>query len=486
MFRVTFVGHQGWLVSTPRTNLLIDPLLTSSFGHGGKVGAVYPPRRLDLAGFPPIDAVVLTHEHDDHFDIPSLNRLQRSIPIWLSSRASVAAHTLLRDMGFAQVHALPAEETIEVGELRYRTFAPDHTGGRTSDEWDVFPFVVYDTAGHGAMASSVDVAPTPHMLESLPALVPKPGIWCHANNTTSAAFADALSGTAGPAGDDALLARALAKRRARVCEAWGPPALTLVCGGGWSFPGTRAWLNHQVFPVDCGVLANAAAALDPGSDVRAPAPGESFSFSNGQLCKHSPGQPYLSALPTEAWPDRRYDGQLATMRTYQPACGRQDPTPTERDALLTALVPFAQYLYGRACFRALCSLPTRLPDAREPAACLALRGGDGAIARVLRYETSACAFVESAVGEPIATYASGIECWETDLYALLDGTLAPTALCNAGHLRYWNHWPQRLRVGPHELWTFAQPLGRPQAAATLYKHLLSQEPRTVPLLRGRS
>ena len=49
MFALTFLGHQGWLVETATTNLLIDPLLGDRMGHGGLLGEIYPPRKLELA-----------------------------------------------------------------------------------------------------------------------------------------------------------------------------------------------------------------------------------------------------------------------------------------------------------------------------------------------------------------------------------------------------------------------------------------------------
>ena len=81
MFATTFLGHQGWLVRTDRTALLIDPLLREDFGDLHALSyRVFPPRMLTPAAFPPIDALLLSHEHDDHFDIPSLATLDRRIP----------------------------------------------------------------------------------------------------------------------------------------------------------------------------------------------------------------------------------------------------------------------------------------------------------------------------------------------------------------------------------------------------------------------
>src|SRR5580765_5391164 len=99
MFATTFLGHQGWLFQSDRAAILVDPLLCEEFGAAQQLEyRVFPPRALDLAKLPPLDAVVLSHEHDDHFDLPSLAKLSRKIPIHLSARSSTAAHQILREL----------------------------------------------------------------------------------------------------------------------------------------------------------------------------------------------------------------------------------------------------------------------------------------------------------------------------------------------------------------------------------------------------
>ena len=76
MFAVTYLGQQGWLVTSDATRILIDPLLTDEYSPGFSA-VIHPPRRISLARLPPIDAVVLSHEHADHFNVPSLLALER-------------------------------------------------------------------------------------------------------------------------------------------------------------------------------------------------------------------------------------------------------------------------------------------------------------------------------------------------------------------------------------------------------------------------
>ncbi len=161
MFSVTFIGHQGWLFQTERTSLLVDPLLCEEFGQAHALGyRVYPPRTLKLEEFPAISAVVLTHEHDDHFDIPSLHKLDRRIPIFLSARSSSAAVAILRQMGFS-VQPLRPGIPLGVGDLEMLPLCGDHIHTNSSDEWDTLPFLIRDTGGSGSFFSMVDCTLTP-------------------------------------------------------------------------------------------------------------------------------------------------------------------------------------------------------------------------------------------------------------------------------------------------------------------------------------
>jgi len=483
MLEVTFLGHQGWLLRTATTAVLVDPLLTERFGHGGLLGSIFPPRRIDLAGFPPIDAVIITHEHDDHFDIPSLHRLDRSIPIYLSARASHAAREILEAMG-SSVHPLHADQTLELGDLRYRTVCADHRDGRHGDEWDVFPFVAYDTGDHGSLLSSIDVAMPEAMLEVARRLVPRPGLWAYANNTTSTRFQNA-SGPAHALPDDGdRLARVAVRRHAQLEQHWGALAATLICGGGWSFGEERAWLDHHAFPLDPQRIRAALLEGEPAGPVVVPAPGHTMMMKDGQLVQQRPGEPFLHALPPDRWPPRDHLGDGARLGDYAPACGRRALEPGEPEVLRDELRDFARYLYGRDVFRQLCSLPTEGSQGRIAGLGLVLR--DETRATALRYDPTRCEFVEYEGHDPMAELMSGIECWGSDLLALLRGEIGPTALCYAGRLRVWNADPRRLRISPHALWTFAHPLRRPAAAAALYRRLWSAEPDAVPRIRGRA
>lgn len=72
----TWVGHATMLVQTEGLNILTDPNWSETTGPFG-IG----PRRVAAPGIkfddlPHIDAVVISHDHYDHLDVPTLQRLQ--------------------------------------------------------------------------------------------------------------------------------------------------------------------------------------------------------------------------------------------------------------------------------------------------------------------------------------------------------------------------------------------------------------------------
>ncbi len=447
MLRATFLGHQGWLLSTARTHVLVDPLLTDGFGHGGLAGTVFPPRRFHFERMPAIDAVWLTHEHDDHFDIPSLMLLDRSVPIYASSRSSVALYGVLQDLGFT-VHPVEPNDTVEVGDLTIQTFVADHRATPLADEWDVLPFLATDAVGGGAFASSVDVAMPGALLDAVNSMLDRRWMLCLANNTTDVRFVRRAAGRVEPCDDTEALAGVL-RRRLAACPR--PPDITAITGGGWSHPDDVAWIDRIAFCVDPDRLASSLGA--PCSAVR---PGDVVSLTpDGVYETTSPwiGLTARASRPSPSGVDVPDD--------VAPASGQRH---LERDAwprLEVGLREFARFLFARDVFTA--AHASRAPHA------LAFVLRDDAEARTYAWSPSSAGFERVNGDEAL----SGFEVWATDLLALFEGELAPSALCYTGRVRCWNDAPEQLRVSPQLLWTFAHPLHRPDVARHLYSRLVA-------------
>jgi N-acyl-phosphatidylethanolamine-hydrolysing phospholipase D len=74
--QLTWIGHSTFLIQTAGLNVLTDPHLSqraSPLSFAGPRRLVPP--ALDFAGLPPIHAVLISHDHYDHLDLPSVRRL---------------------------------------------------------------------------------------------------------------------------------------------------------------------------------------------------------------------------------------------------------------------------------------------------------------------------------------------------------------------------------------------------------------------------
>src|SRR5262245_6146091 len=75
---VTFIGHSTFLIQTPAGNILTDPMYSSRAGPFNVFG---PPRvrrpAVPFDALPPISTVLLSHNHYDHCDLPTLRMLAR-------------------------------------------------------------------------------------------------------------------------------------------------------------------------------------------------------------------------------------------------------------------------------------------------------------------------------------------------------------------------------------------------------------------------
>ncbi len=74
--RISFIGHASFLLQTGGLNLLVDPVWSVRVSPFSFVG----PKRVNnpgipFAALPPIDAVLVSHGHYDHLDVPTLSRL---------------------------------------------------------------------------------------------------------------------------------------------------------------------------------------------------------------------------------------------------------------------------------------------------------------------------------------------------------------------------------------------------------------------------
>jgi N-acyl-phosphatidylethanolamine-hydrolysing phospholipase D len=74
--QITWIGHSTFLIQAEGVNILTDPIWSNSCGPNSflKVSRVVPPG-IPFEELPPIHVVLISHNHYDHLDAPTVKRL---------------------------------------------------------------------------------------------------------------------------------------------------------------------------------------------------------------------------------------------------------------------------------------------------------------------------------------------------------------------------------------------------------------------------
>jgi len=129
-FRATWLGHSTVLLELDGRRVLTDPV----FGKRASPVGIIGPRRFHpvpaaLAELPPLDLVLLSHDHFDHLCKSTMTALARtSVPI--VTALGVGAH--LERFGFApeRITELDWHESVEIAGLRLTATPAQHFSGR--------------------------------------------------------------------------------------------------------------------------------------------------------------------------------------------------------------------------------------------------------------------------------------------------------------------------------------------------------------------
>lgn len=127
---VTWVGHATYVIQLGGLTVLTDPVWSR------RIPGVRPrltPTGVEWDGLPPVDAVVISHNHYDHLDAPTIRRLPRTTPLLVPANLA----WWFRRRGFRDVTDLDWWEFRDIaggpaaGGVRF-DFVPAHHWSRRS------------------------------------------------------------------------------------------------------------------------------------------------------------------------------------------------------------------------------------------------------------------------------------------------------------------------------------------------------------------
>ncbi|MFD6185312.1 MBL fold metallo-hydrolase [Streptomyces goshikiensis] len=121
---VTWAGHASWVLRIGGLTVLTDPVWSRRI--------LGTPARMTPVGvrwedLPPVDAVVISHNHYDHLDAPTLRRLPRDTALFVPAGLG----RWCRRRGFTRVTELDWWESAELDGVRFG-FVPAHHWSKRS------------------------------------------------------------------------------------------------------------------------------------------------------------------------------------------------------------------------------------------------------------------------------------------------------------------------------------------------------------------
>lgn len=165
--RVTYISHATTLIQMDGLNILTDPVYSDRASPVSFAG----PKRirapgLSLSELPPIDVILISHNHYDHLDIQTLQdiaALQAQPPLVL---AGLGNGKLFEQIGLTNHRDLQWDESVQLGDVEFKFVECRHRSGRgIGDQMKTLwgSFVIQSDTGNVYFAG--DTGYGPHLKE---------------------------------------------------------------------------------------------------------------------------------------------------------------------------------------------------------------------------------------------------------------------------------------------------------------------------------
>ncbi len=126
----TFLGHASFLLRMPNLSVVTDPIFSKRASPLAWIGpARVRPAAWGVDALPPVDAVLVSHNHYDHLDLPSLRALAaRGVE---TAVTPLGNGRWLKAAGFSRVIELDWWDSVEVAGGRITLTPAQHWSSRT-------------------------------------------------------------------------------------------------------------------------------------------------------------------------------------------------------------------------------------------------------------------------------------------------------------------------------------------------------------------
>jgi len=128
--RATWIGHASTLLEIDGRRVLLDPVWSERCSPFSGIGpARFHPPPIALEDLPPLDAVIVSHDHYDHLDFQTVRSLARlDVPFVVP--IGVGAHLKLWGVSSDRIIELDWHDRTTVAELQITALPARHFSGR--------------------------------------------------------------------------------------------------------------------------------------------------------------------------------------------------------------------------------------------------------------------------------------------------------------------------------------------------------------------
>jgi hypothetical protein len=282
--RVTLLGHASVLVELAGARCLMDPVFFDPFEEDTVTSC--PRRTIHLDELPPIDLLIVSHRHPDHFDLRSLACVPRDCDAICPADPSIVY--ALRQLGFARVHPVHPMGAIAAADFELFPTQSESPGVRE------LGMVFRDHSG--CFWNQVDGALS---TETIAAVRERFGT------------IDLLFARYACQNFDFFESRATVfpfeEHHENLESALGIGArLVVPSAAGFRFCGPHAWLNPFLFPISRQRFVADLTQLSPAQATAIMNPGDVFEITPGGV-RHAPGAATLAVTDEDDSAAIEYD-----------------------------------------------------------------------------------------------------------------------------------------------------------------------------------
>ena len=274
--KVTLLGHASILVELDGATCLMDPVFSDPFEEGAVVSC--PKRTVYTDRLPPIDILIVSHRHPDHFHIPSLAQVSRDADAICPADPLIVY--ALEKLGFTHIH--PVYPMGPILSSDYELY-PTRSESTTVQE---FGMIFKDHSG--TFWNQVDTFLSNETIDVVKKRFTNINLLFAMYASQNLEFFESRSTQFPYSQHGRNLATALLIN----------PELVAPGAAGFRFCSDHSWLNAFLFPISRERFLSDLKDLRPHLSTQIMNPGDTFTLDNGQII-YQPGVSEVAVMEIE-------------------------------------------------------------------------------------------------------------------------------------------------------------------------------------------